>query len=89
MHAALSSQTSVTLVCSYPRPCRIASKYTTVFCDRDRSFMHDYCGRTHARMDGALGGPGDGGVGRAVVVPDVERDVYATDWFPDSQGQPG
>eukprot|EP00961_Rhodomonas_salina_P136142 1831810-Rhodomonas_salina.3 len=46
--------------------------------------MHDYCWRTHARMDGALGCPGDGGVGWAVVVPDVERDLYATDWFPDS-----
>eukprot|EP00961_Rhodomonas_salina_P075170 1009073-Rhodomonas_salina.1 len=48
--------------------------------------MHDYCGCTHARMDGVLGGPsrGDGGVGRADVIPDVERDLDASDWFPDS-----
>eukprot|EP00961_Rhodomonas_salina_P140331 1888570-Rhodomonas_salina.1 len=53
--------------------------------------MHDYCGRTHARMDGALGGQprGDRGVGRTeptVTVPDVERDVDYANWFP---GEPG
>eukprot|EP00961_Rhodomonas_salina_P167714 2260713-Rhodomonas_salina.1 len=60
--------------------CKFKGCDRPVFCDRDWSFMHNYCCRTHARMDGALGGQphGDGGVGRSeptVTVPDVERDV--------------
>lgn len=37
--------------------CKFKGCCRPVFCERDLSFMHDYCGRTHSRKDWALEAP--------------------------------
>lgn len=68
--------------------CKFKGCDRQVFCEHNLSFMHNYCCRTHTRMDGALEAPqGDRGVGQAgPITPNVEHDVNYVNWF---QGVPG